>query len=120
MTPGFGVFGRYSYGNTNLKLIDQAVNVQSFQVGVAFPDLGKKGALGAVTFVALIDIVNGRQYFVSGGGNGGTIDALEASHYYPLNDRLALIPAFYAIFNANTFDSNPKLYVGNLRAQFSF
>ena len=63
---------------------------------------------------------NGRQYLVSGGGNGGTIDALEASHYYPLNDRLALIPAFYAIFNANTFDSNPKLYVGNLRAQFSF
>jgi hypothetical protein len=41
-------------------------------------------------------------------------------HYYPLNDRLALVPAFYAIFNANNFDSNPKLYVGNLRAQFSF
>ncbi|MBD2076759.1 carbohydrate porin [Phormidium sp. FACHB-592] len=120
ITPGFGVFGRYSYGNTNLKPIDQAVNVQSFQVGVAFPDLGKKGALGAITFVAPMDIVNGRQYFVAGGGNGGTIYELEASYYYPLNDRLAIVPAFYAIFNANNFDSNPNLYVGNLRAQFSF
>jgi hypothetical protein len=120
ITPGFGVFGRYSYGNTNLKPIDQAVNVQSFQVGVAFPDLGKKGALGVITVVAPMDIVNGRQYFVSGGGNGGTIYELEASYYYPLNDRLAIVPAFYAIFNANNFDSNPNLYVGNLRAQFSF
>ncbi|MBD2038601.1 carbohydrate porin [Leptolyngbya sp. FACHB-321] len=109
MTPGFDVFGRYSYGNTNLKPIDQSVNVQSFQVGVAFPDLGKKGALGAITFVAPMAIVNGRQYFVSGGGNGGTLDALEVSYYYPLNDRLALVPAFYAIFNANNFDSKPKL-----------
>lgn len=120
ITPGFGVFGRYSYGNTNLKPIDQAVNVQSFQVGVAFPDLGKKGALGTITFVAPMDIVNGRQYFVSGGGNGGTIYELEAAYYYPLNDRLAIVPAFYAIFNANNFDTNPNLYVGNLRAQFSF
>jgi hypothetical protein len=82
--------------------------------------LGKKGALGVITVVAPMDIVNGRQYFVSGGGNGGTIYELEASYYYPLNDRLAIVPAFYAIFNANNFDSNPNLYVGNLRAQFSF
>ncbi|MBM0742934.1 carbohydrate porin [Phormidium sp. CLA17] len=120
ITPGFGIFGRYSYGNTNLMPINQAVNVQSFQVGVAFPDLGKKGALGTITFVAPMDIVNGRQYFASGGGNGGTIYELEASYYYPLNDRLAIVPAFYAIFNPNNFDSNPNIYVGNLRAQFSF
>jgi hypothetical protein len=56
--------------------------------------LGKQGALGALMFVAPMAIVNGRQYFVLGGGDGGTLDALEASSYYPLNDRLALVPAF--------------------------
>ncbi|XGV97522.1 MAG: iron uptake porin [Leptolyngbya sp. BL-A-14] len=120
ITPGFGIFGRYSYGTTNLEPIDRAVNVQSFQVGLGFPDLGKKGALGVITFVAPMDIVKGRQYFVSGGGDGGTIYELEASYYYPLSDHLAIVPAFYAIFNPNNFGSNPNIYVGNLRAQFSF
>ncbi|XGV98451.1 MAG: hypothetical protein ACAF41_05845 [Leptolyngbya sp. BL-A-14] len=32
----------------------------------------------------------------------------------------AIVPAFYAIWNPNNFDSNPTVFVGNLRAQFSF
>ncbi|MBW4580600.1 MAG: iron uptake porin [Tildeniella nuda ZEHNDER 1965/U140] len=120
ITPGFGVFGRYSFGNTNLKPIDKAVDVQSFQVGVGFPDLLKKGGLGVVTFMMPMDIIRGERYFAAGAGDGGTMYALEASYFYPLNDNLALVPAFYAIFNANNFDSNPTVFVGNLRAQFSF
>jgi hypothetical protein len=30
------------------------------------------------------------------------------------------VPAFYAIGNANNFDNNPTIFVGNLRTQFSF
>lgn len=120
ITPGFGVFGRYGFGNTNLKPINKAVDVQSFQVGVGFPDLLKKGALGVVTFLVPMDIIRGQRYFASGAGDGGTMYELEASYFYPLSDNLALVPAFYAIFNANNFDSNPTIFVGNLRAQFSF
>jgi hypothetical protein len=120
ITPGFGIFGRYGFGNTNLKPIDKAVDVQSFQVGVGFPDLGKKGALGVITFLMPMDIIRGERYFASGAGDGGTMYELEASYFFPLNDNLALVPAFYAIFNANNFDSNPTIFVGNLRAQFSF
>lgn len=120
ITPGIGLFGRYSFGNTNLEPIDKAVDVQSFQVGLGFPDLGKKGALGVVTFMAPMDIIRGERYFSSGAGDGGTMYSLEASYFYPLNDNIALVPAFYAVFNANNFDSNPTIYVGNLRAQFSF
>ena len=116
----FGVFGRYSYGNTHLKPINEAVNTQSFQVGLGFPDLGKSGALGVLAFMVPMDIVKGRKYFVAGGGDGGTMLELEASYYYPLNDNVAIAPAFYAIFNPNNFDSNPNIYVGNFRAQFSF
>jgi len=41
------------------------------------------------------------------------------SYRYPVSDNISLVPAFYAIWNANNFDSNPPVYVGNLRFQFS-
>jgi hypothetical protein len=120
LNPKLGIFGRYSYGNINLEPIDKTVNVQSWQMGMAFPDLGKKGALGVLTFVAPMDIQKGREYFVAGGGDGGKIYELEASYHYPINDNIAIVPAFYAIFNPNNFNSNPNIYVSNLRMQFSF
>ncbi len=120
LNPGFGVFGRYSFANTKLNPINQKVRTQSFQVGVGFPDLGKKGALGTLTFLMPMDITKGRTYFASGGGDGGTQYELEASYFYPLNQHIAMVPTFYAIFNANNFDSNPTVFVGSLRTQFSF
>lgn len=120
LTPRIGMFGRYGYGATTLRPINQVVNTQSLQVGLGFPDLGKKGSLGVVTFVIPMDILQGRKYFVSGGGDGGTQYELEAAYFYPISDRISLVPAFYAIFNPNNFDSNPTVYVGNLRTQFNF
>jgi hypothetical protein len=120
ITPKFGIFGRYGYATTVLNPIDERVNTQSFQVGLGFPDLGKKGALGVVTFLMPMDITRGRRFFASGAGDGGTQYELEASYFYPLSDHVAIVPAFYAIFNPNNFDSNSTVYVGNLRTQFSF
>jgi len=50
ITPQFGIFGRYSYGRTKINPVNPTrasgnVRVQSFQAGLGFPDLGKKGAL---------------------------------------------------------------------------
>ena len=120
ITPGIGIFGRYGYGTTNLEPIDKAVRSQSFQVGLGFPDLFKKGALGVVTFLMPMDILQGRKYFAAGAGNGGTMYEVEASYFYPVSQNLALVPAFYAIFSPNNFSTNPTIFVGNLRAQFSF
>jgi carbohydrate-selective porin OprB len=96
------------------------VNVQSFQAGLGFPDLFKKGALAVVTFLMPMDIMQGSRYYVSGAGNGGTMYELEASYYYPVSDNISIVPAFYAIFNPNNFDNNPNIYVFNIRTQFSF
>ncbi len=120
ITPKFGVFGRYSYAAIALNPIDGKVRVQSFQVGVGFPDLGKPGALGVITFLMPMDITRGRRFYASGGGDGGTMYALEASYFFPLNNNVALVPAFYTIWNPNNFSNNPTIFVGNLRAQFSF
>lgn len=120
ITRGIGLFGRYSFASMQLNPIDEKVDTQSFQVGLAFPDLGKKGAQGTVTFLMPMDITKGRRFFASGAGDGGIQYELETSYFYPLNDNIAIVPTFYAVFNPNNFESNPTVYVGNIRMQLKF
>jgi hypothetical protein len=125
VTKGFGVFGRYSYGSTNISPINAAVqggsvNVNAFQFGLAFPDLFKESALAVLSFVVPHSYSSGRNFLLSGGGDGATQYDLEMSYYYPISKNIAIVPAFYAIFNPNSFSTNPTVFVGNLRTQFSF
>ncbi|MGB3536430.1 MAG: iron uptake porin [Microcoleaceae cyanobacterium] len=120
ITQNFGLFGRYAYGITHLEPIDEDVESQSFQIGLAFPNLGKQAALGTLTFLMPMDIISGEEFFASGSGDGGNAYELEASYYFPINDYIALVPAFYTIWNPNNFNSNPAIFIGNLRAQFRF
>jgi hypothetical protein len=64
--------------------------------------------------------LDGEEFLLSGGGDGGTQYDLELSYYYPITNNIAIVPSFYAIFNANNFNSNPTVFIGNLRTQFSF
>ncbi|WP_009632804.1 iron uptake porin [Synechocystis sp. PCC 7509] len=120
IAKSFGIFGRYTYASTNLKPINQDINAQAIQAGVAFPNLGKEGALFTLSYIIPFSILDGRQYLVSGGGDGGIQYEFEANYFYPITDNIALVPAFYLIANPNNFSSNPNIYVANLRAQFSF
>jgi hypothetical protein len=96
------------------------VNVQSIQAGVAFPDLLKKGALATISFLVPHDYLGGRRFLLSGNGDGATQYEVEASYYYPISDNIAVVPAFYAIINPNSFGANPTVFVGNIRTQFKF
>ena len=120
ITPGWGVFGRYSYGNTILKPINQDVNANSFQVGMAFPDLGKEGAQATLSYLVPFDVVAGQEFLVSNGGNGGTQYEIELTYYYPINDNIAMVPNFLFIGHPNNFSNNPSIFVSNLRFQYSF
>lgn len=124
ITPRIGIFGRYGYATTKIDPVNPVpgghINSQAFQFGLGFPNLGRRGSLGTISFLVPFDVLKGREFLVAGGGNGGTQYEIEASYFYPLTDHVALVPAFYVIGNANNFDDNPTIYVGNLRAQFSF
>jgi hypothetical protein len=120
-----GLFGRYAYGSTNLDPANPArdegeINAQSLQLGVAFPDLGKEGALATVSYLIPFSVLDGRNFLISGGGDGGVQFEVEASYFYPLTPNIAIVPSFYLIGNPNNFSDNPNIYVGNLQAQFSF
>ncbi|MEC4984992.1 MAG: iron uptake porin [Oscillatoria sp. PMC 1068.18] len=125
ITDKLGIFGRYGYAITNIypqnsNLDNGEINTQSLQLGLAFPDLGKEGALATLSYLIPFSILDGREFLVSGGGNGGVQYEFELTYYYPLTDNIALVPAFYFIGNANNFSDNPNIYIGNFRAQFSF
>ena len=118
ITPGFGIFSRYTYGSTHIEPGD--INAQSFQAGLAFPDLGKEGAQATLSYLIPFSVIDGREFLVSGGGDGGIQYEFEATYYYPLTNNIALVPSVYFIANPNNFDDNPTIVVGNLRAQFTF
>ncbi|MCA6503313.1 MAG: iron uptake porin [Pseudanabaena sp.] len=125
ISKNFGIFGRYSYGSTKISPLTIGrpggnINVNAFQFGLGFPDLFKEGALGVLSFVVPYSYSSGRNFLVSGGGDGATQYDLELSYYYPVTKNIAIVPAFYAIFNPNSFSTNPTVFVGNLRTQFSF
>ncbi len=125
LTPNLALFGRYSYSHSDLDPINPLIaggsaKVEAFQLGLAFPDVGKKGALGTVSVVVPFNILSGRQFFVAGYGDGGTEVNLEAAYFYPLNDNIGIVPTFFATFNANNFSGNPTVFGTVLRTQFLF
>ncbi len=126
--PNIAFFGRYSYGDYALwrpsgeggRRIGDVV-AQSVQAGLAFPDVGKEGALAAISYLVPYSYIDGREFLLSGGGSPGGVQwEIEAAYFYPLTDNIALSPRLYVINNANNFNDNPTVWVGNLRTQFSF
>ncbi|MEL7359959.1 MAG: iron uptake porin [Cyanobacteria bacterium J06560_6] len=125
VTDGFGLFGRYSYGSTDLypvsdTLPDGQINAQSVQVGLAFPNLFKQGAQGIISYVQPFDVLDGRDFLISGGGDGSVQQEIEVAYRYPLSQNVALVPAYYWINNVNNFGDNPDIHVFSLQAQMSF
>ncbi|MGF1482221.1 MAG: iron uptake porin [Cyanophyceae cyanobacterium] len=123
ITERIGVFGRYGYSISNLDIEgreSEEVEVQSLQLGVAFPDLFKEGAIATVSYLIPYSIRDGREFFVSGGGDGGVQYELEGAYFFPLTDNIGLYPAFYFIANPNNFDDNANIFVGHVRTQFTF
>ncbi|MDX2243408.1 MAG: iron uptake porin [Leptolyngbyaceae cyanobacterium bins.302] len=125
IAPSFALFGRYSYSRSGIDPInplirDGVVRVQAFQLGLAFPDLGKKGALGTISVVAPFDVLEGRRFLVAGYGNGGMEINVEASYFFPITPNVALVPMFFTTFNANNFSDNPTVFSAVLRTQFLF
>lgn len=125
LAPNLALFGRYSYSNSDINPINPAiaggnVKVQAFQLGLAFPDVGRQGALGTISVVLPFDVIEGRRFLAAGAGDGGTEVNVEAAYFYPLNANLAIVPMFFATFNANNFSDNPTVFTAVLRTQFLF
>jgi hypothetical protein len=120
-----GLFGRYSYGSVGLTSAATRTSVgnvdaQSLQFGLAFPNLFKEGAQATISYLVPFSIVGGREFFVSGAGDGGRQQEVELSYRYPLSRNIALMPSIYWIMQPNNFSTNPDIWVFNLQTQLTF
>lgn len=128
-TKGFAIFGRYGFGsinsrngvalNANPSLTGFVntnaggtnLNPQTYQVGLAFPDLFKSGALAAIAV--------GSPFIENQVGNS-TQTNLEMFYNFPLTDNIRITPDLQFIFNPNNNSANGTITVGTLRTVFSF
>ncbi|WP_228040027.1 iron uptake porin [Nodosilinea sp. LEGE 07088] len=120
-----GLFGRYSYGTVGLTSATTqtsvgSVDAQSLQFGLAFPNLFKEGAQATISYLVPFSVINGRQFLVSGAGDGGRQQEIELSYRYPLSRNIALMPSVYWILEPNNFSNNPDIFIFNLQTQLSF
>lgn len=85
-------------------------DIWTWNASVALVDIGKEGSL----------------LWLSGGlppratNEIGTSYIVETGYRYPINDNIAITPAFYFVFNPNNNNNNSAIYVGALRTLFLF
>ena len=125
VAPNLALFGRYSYSISGIDPVNPFIKggsvwLQAIQAGLAFPDVGTKGALGTIAVIVPFDVLSGRRFLAGGYGNGGTEIDVEATYFFPLSTNVAIVPTFYAVFNPNNFDNNPPVFSAVLRTQFIF
>ncbi len=124
ISDNFGLFGRYNYAITYLNPTSNVaasnIEAQALQLGLAFPNLGQQGAMGTFSFVMPFSVLSGREFLVSGGGNGASQYNFELAYFYPINQNISIVPSFYMVLNPNNFNNNAPIFVGNLRTQFAF
>jgi hypothetical protein len=94
-------------------------NLFTWSVNLAFPDLGKKGNLGAI-IIGQPPKVTKNDF-----GSGSTREDkrstfhFEALYRYAINDKVAVTPGFVILTNPEG-RSNDTIYLGTVRTTFSF
>jgi hypothetical protein len=99
--------------------------IWNWSVGLAFPDLFKKGSLGGLIFgmppkVTDNDYRNPVAGIVRRREDTDTSYHLEAFYRYRLNDNIAITPGFFVIFNPEHNAANDAIFVGTVRTTFTF
>lgn len=99
-------------------------DVWNWGVGLTFPDLGKKGSLGAL-FVGMAPKVTALSKSVDLGAGRGQADKdtslhVEGWYQYRLTDNIEVTPGFIWVTAPDSDASNPGSLVGWLRTTFRF
>ena len=122
LSPQINING--SVGYTNAQTLTGAkgdLDIWNWSVGLAFPDLGKKGNLGGI-IVGMEPKVTG-----SGGALGQTFGRdrdtslhIEGFYQYQLTDNIAVTPGVIWLTAPNHDNRNDDVVIGTVRATFTF
>jgi Carbohydrate-selective porin, OprB family/S-layer homology domain len=134
ITPSVAVFGRYGFGSSTLSFTGNGVgpngsnkdafsfDATTWQLGFSFPDLFAQGNTGGIAVGqpprATRTSISG-QYFLPLLNNGSETD-IEAYYSFRVNDRMTITPDLLFISQPGNINNNPSLFIGTVRAVYSF
>ena len=126
LDKGFALFGRYGFGSignrnnpirdalptyVNANFAGNAINPQTWALGLAFPDLFTEGGLGAIAI---------GQPFIDGNVGNATQTNIELFVKFPITSQIHITPDLQMIFNPNNNNANGAIAILSLRSVFSF
>ena len=126
LDKGFALFGRYGFGSignrnnpirdalptyVNANFAGNAINPQTWALGLAFPDLFTEGGLGAIAIA---------QPFIDGNVGNATQTNIELFVKFPITSQIHITPDLQMIFNPNNNNANGAIAILSLRSVFSF
>jgi hypothetical protein len=114
-SPQIVASGWVGYSSANSQASNAEADIWNWAVTLAFPDLGKKGNLAGI-IVGMPPKVTSS----SGAEDPDSSLHVEALYRYQLNNNISITPGLVVIFNPNHDDSRDTIYVGAVRATFSF
>jgi hypothetical protein len=112
-SPQISIRGWGTYTNANILAPGVGSrDVWSYALALAFPDLGKKGNMGA--------IVVGAEPYLTSSGNADTPLHVEALYKYKLNDKIMITPGLIWLTAPNQNNNNDDVFIGTVRTTFTF
>ena len=112
-------------GYTNARSVDNLIdgnfNIWNWSIGLALPDLGKKGSLAGV-IVGMEPKVTGGSGLLSAifGKDADTSLHIEAFYQYALSDHIAITPGIVWLTAPNHDNANADVVIGTIRTTFTF
>ncbi len=95
---------------------DGNAGIWTWNANLAFPDLGKEGALGAIGIGMPPKLTSGDNVTE----DEDTSLLIEALYKYPINKNILLTPGFYVVTNPDHDGDNDSVWVGLIRTTFKF
>jgi len=126
LSPRFVVNGWFTYtsangvGGTGASSTVGDMDVISYAIGFAFPDLGKKGSLGGIFLGAQPYATNASGSFAPLPADRATPFHIEAFYRYQVTDNISITPGFIWLTAPNQSGSVNDVIIGTIRTTFIF
>jgi hypothetical protein len=102
-----------------LKGVKGELDIWNWSVGLALPDLGKKGNLAGI-IVGMEPKVTGTSSSLGSFKDRNTSLHVEAFYQYAINDKVSITPGFVWLTAPNHDKRNDDNFVGTIRTTFTF
>jgi hypothetical protein len=111
LSPKLSVRGWGTYTNANVVGVGKR-EIWTYALALAFPDLGKKGNMGA--------IIVGAEPYLTTSGTADTPLHIEALYKYKVNNNVTITPGLIWLTAPNQNNNNDDAFIGTVRTTFTF